>query len=123
LTVAYKHTPYESPAHFGGPSAQPDLVRDVERPAPPPPEPPARQTRTRKVDALPPDGTAKLIEAAARVRLAIAGQISYHEEQLSRLRAALQQFQEPAAPEGLSAEGALAELMRLAEQLPKGETP
>lgn len=123
MTVAYKQTPYESPARFGpnGTEPQPDLVRSVERPAPPMPEPPP-QRRRKAPEPLTSDSTAKLIEAANRVRVAIDEQINYHEEQLRRLRAALVPFQQSDAGNGvMSAEEFVSELAKMAEGLPKGE--
>jgi hypothetical protein len=124
LSVAYKEEPYESPVRFGpsGPVLvdQPDLVRSVEKPAPPLPEPPARRRKEPTAPVVRDDTSAVLLDAAGRVFSAITARIAYHENEARKLREALKPYSEFAGEDPPSTKDDLAVLMKAIEQL-KGE--
>jgi hypothetical protein len=125
MTIAYKEERYESPVRFGPNGApvladQPDLVRSVEKPAPPLPEPPSRRRKTEAPPVVREDTNSVLLDAAGRVFKAITERIAYHENEARKLREALKPYSEFAGEEPPTTNDDLAVLMKAMEQL-KGE--
>jgi hypothetical protein len=129
MTLAYKNEPYESPVRFGPngapvlAEAQSDLVRAVEKPAPPLPDAPVRRRRQATDAPAPPssDVNVMLLDAASRVFTALTQRIAYHEAEARKLREALKPYSEfGGGEEPPSSADDLAVLMKAIEQL-KGE--
>jgi hypothetical protein len=109
--VAYKETPYESPARIGNGAAV-EVPKFIDsRPALPQVEhsPPART------------GNNALIDAMAKIHAAVRQQIAYHEEELKKLRASLTPFASMSRQNDAPPEDAIRAVLDYADKLKIGD--
>jgi hypothetical protein len=120
--VAYKETPYESPAKIGNGAALRADLHETAMSVARAPSPAAHLIKG--IEEAPSTGNDALIQAVQKIYAAVTGQIAYHEREAKRLRESLAPFasisrQSDAPIQQSSAEDRIRELLDLADKLPQ----
>ena len=119
--VAYKETPYESPAKLGNGTEQRAALHETAMTATRAPSP-ARHL-IQGLEETPLEGNAALIDAVGKIYAAVTRQIAYHEREAKRLRESLAPFASMSrhndAPPQSSLEDGIRAVLDYADKLPK----
>ena len=108
--VAYKETPYESPARIGNGAAPSDV--------------PPQARLIRSIEETPPlarTGNNALIDAMAKIHAAVRQQIAYHEAELKKLRESLTPFASMSRQNDAPPEDAIRAVLDYADKLKIGD--
>jgi hypothetical protein len=119
--VAYKETPYESPARIGN-GAAPNRNDAIAASGGFEPPPQARLIRSiEETSPLARTSNNALIDAMAKIHAAVRQQIAYHEEELKKLRASLTPFASMSRQNDAPPEDAIRAVLDYADKMKIGD--
>ena len=120
--VAYKETPYESPARIGNGAELRANLHETAMSVARAPSPAKHLMQS--LDEVPPlarTGNNALIDAMAKIHAAVRQQIAYHEEELKKLRASLTPFASMSRQNDAPPEDAIRAVLDYADKLKIGD--